>query len=274
MSSANFLCCVFHLNYCILQLTDSFIYFLVSCSNFHCVHPFFSPVQLAFLLLMLWTLYHVDYLYHISVFSRFFFFNKFLCFPIFSFCLPSVSVKLGEIVAYSFLKECPCVVVSLCSPHCPVLGLKWAYGIPSFGVSWQLPPWWKTGLWMESLEPESDVSHGFSYAQWPSPPYWSRCSVLEQKAWGLCLSWFHVCLSVQSPPGDSTYTLAQHGSKRGWSESLVWAASQASPRTFTVSCLCAFTGEYLPSSCSDTGLSSGRLHPWPVHTNSHQPLPW
>ena len=59
-----------------------FLYFLVLWLNSHCVHLFFSHVPLAFLLLMLWTLYLVNYLCSISCFFRVFSYcsiwNKFL----------------------------------------------------------------------------------------------------------------------------------------------------------------------------------------------------
>ena len=56
------------------RITGSF-YFLVSCKNSPSVHLFFSPVQLTFLLLMLWILSLINYF---SLFFQVFLFSCYL----------------------------------------------------------------------------------------------------------------------------------------------------------------------------------------------------
>ena len=74
-----------------------FWYLLVLCWNSHYICPLFSPIQLAFLLLLLWTHYQLNYL---PLFYRFFsgYFLISEIYPsVFSFCLTfSVSRKLEE----------------------------------------------------------------------------------------------------------------------------------------------------------------------------------
>ena len=95
-----------------LQLLHSlalFFFFLVVCENSHCVNLFFSPVHLAFLLLLFCTLYQVNYLFIYAslevfrVFSLFLHMKDISLSSYFNFVSMKL-MKLNETVTYHSLE--------------------------------------------------------------------------------------------------------------------------------------------------------------------------
>ena len=100
-------------------MTGSFYIFQLLVKNFTLFIYSFPRFQLAFLLLMLWTLYLVTYLslLHLGFFyfSCSFLLNKFLCLlNLFNFLCP---MKLGETVTCYVLKACLCVGFTFSRVH-------------------------------------------------------------------------------------------------------------------------------------------------------------
>lgn len=127
-----------------------FLCFLVLCCNSHCVY-LFPPIQLSFLLLIIWTLYLVSYvilLHHLFYPQKFpltlsiDYISSFFSFSLIFF----VYLKLGETVTFHSLK-----VVSFCESipvqsECPValvknLNVMWMHIMSFIKFCWQLSPW-------------------------------------------------------------------------------------------------------------------------------------
>ena len=126
-------------------LMGSFLYFS-SLLKSHCINLFFSLIQFAFLLLMLWTLYQVNYFHFIVSFPGF---SLVLSIEINSSILSSwltcsVPMRLGETVTDSMDVLVWKWLYTVCM--CPValvgeLDLTWAWVTSFPTVFWQVSRW-------------------------------------------------------------------------------------------------------------------------------------
>ena len=120
-------------------------YLLVLCWNSQSIYPLFSPIQLAFLLLLLWTHYQVNYLllFYQDSFQVISWFLKYIPLSSPFFLTFSVSRKLG--VSYLDSKAvllCDNVLIHsvTTTEWIKELDLKWAWATSS-RECWQPPLW-------------------------------------------------------------------------------------------------------------------------------------